>query len=441
MLNKYNFTKNFLLPVNDLITGNTINKKFDFLQKSQWWSRAEIEKYQNDRLRKLIRHSVLTVPYYKELFRKNNLKIKDINNKNDLKKIPILDKEIIKNEGLDKFISVKYPKSKMIKSSSSGSTGEPLFYYDSKDAYSMNIAANLRGWYWMGYKFGDKYVKLAHGRRNSYLKNIQDRLSNNFYLNTIPLKEYNFEYILSKIEYFKPKIIRSYPDPLLFLARYKKKNLKFTYEPEAINTTGNILFPEVRDEIESIFNCKIFDSYCCEANSNVFECNTHSSYHSSEEYGISEILSSHGNNRGLLISTDLYNFAQPFIRYNTQDEVEIDDSACECRRNLLKIKKIWGRDNDTIITPSGEKLIVHSFTGWFQTDHKELNKSVKQFQIIKTKNNLIKFNLVVNENYNNNVSKFILDYWTKIMKYSIEINIVDKIKLTSSGKRRFIINE
>lgn len=433
------------LPLGDLITGQTISSKLKFLQESQFWSKKQIAQFQDERLKKLIKHSYDTVPYYRDLFIHLKLKPSDIQTRKDLRKIPILTKSDIKKHGIDKFTSKIFSAKKCLNKSSSGSTGEPLFYYTTKDAYSLNLAANLRGWGWMGFRLGDKYIKLSQNPRKNPIKRIQDKFSNNLYLATNPLIDGNFQFILEQIEKYKPKIIRCYPDPLLFLARYKKQNPHFTYSPLAITTTGNTLFPETRKEIEEAFACKIFDSYSCEGNSNVFECPSHNCYHSAEEYGISEVLDKNGNNInkgiGRLISTDLWNLAHPFIRYDTQDFVEIDDEPCKCKRNLFKINRIIGRDNEVLEMESGRKFIVHNFTGFFQTDHTLINRSIEQFQVIKKKDGKILFRLVVNYKYSETTENYIRSFWENELKTSVLIEKLNQISLSSNGKRKFIINE
>jgi phenylacetate-CoA ligase len=438
------YTENIVLPLSDLITGQSVTKYFRFLQNSQWWSTEKLREFQEKRLRQLIKHSVESVPYYRELFINYNIKIDDIRNIEDLKKIPILNKKTIKKEGVERFKSTAYPENHSVKMSSSGSTGEPLFYLTTKEAYSVNIASNLRGWYWMGYRLADKYIKLSQNPRKNPIKRLQDYFSNNLYLATNPLIDSNFEHILRQIERYQPKVIRCYPDPLLFLARYKKHNPHFAYSPLAITTTGNTLFPETRNEIEEAFGCKIFDSYSCEGNSTVFECPNHSCYHSTEEYGISEIIDEFGNpvtkGIGKLISTDLWNLKHPFIRYDTQDYVEVDNEPCLCGREHLRILRILGRDNDVLVMPNGRRFIVHNFTGFFQTDIPEINSSIDQFQVVKTNNEVI-FKLVVNRSYNRDVAEFIKNYWTSELQFDVKIEIVPSIPLTKSGKRRFIFHE
>ncbi len=412
---------------------------------SQWWDENQMKQYQEERLRILIKHSVATVPYYRDLFKELRLNPDDISSRRDLKKLPILTKTIIKKEGIDRFTSSAVSKKKIKNFSSSGSTGEPLFYFSTKEAYSFILASNLRGWYWMNYRLGDKYIKLSQNARKSLIKRLQDKMSRNLYLATNPLINSNFEYILNEIEKYKPKVIRCYPDPLLFLARYKKKHPKFFYHPQSITTTGNTLYPETRSEIETAFGCKIFDSYSCEGNSTVFECPTHDCYHSTEEYGISEVIDDKENiittGLGRLISTDLWNLAHPFIRYDTQDFIEIDDKPCICGRKHLRINKILGRDNEVLIMENGHRFIVHNFTGFFQTDSPGIKRSVDQFQVVKKNDQTILFRLVVNDKYSESVADYIRSFWENESKTQVTIEIVDQIPISLSGKNRFIIND
>ena len=69
------------------------------------------------------------------------------------------------------------------------------------------------------------------------------------------MKDYNI--FIKIINNYKPKYIRSYPDPLIFLVNYIVNNNIQLPKINAINTTGNILYNEYRDRIEDIFNCKI----------------------------------------------------------------------------------------------------------------------------------------------------------------------------------------
>jgi len=442
---KHFIQENIILPCSDILTGQSVSKYLRFLLQSQYWNRQQIDDFQNQRLKLLIAHAYTNVPFYREQMDKLGLKPADIQTKADLTKLPIITKSQIKTEGLKKFSASNIPSKHIIRTSSSGSTGEPLHFLTTKEAYSVNISANLRGWYNAGWRLGDRYVKLSQNPRKKTIKRLQDYITNNLYLSTNPLIDSNFEYILQQIEAYKPKVMRCYPDPLLFLARYKQKHPEFTHSPSFITTTGNTLLPETRQEIENAFGCKIYDSYSCEGNACVFECPTHSCYHSTEEYGISEIIDEQGNpvekGIGRLISTDLWNLAHPFVRYDTQDFVEIDNTSCECGRKHLKILRILGRDNEVLIMPSGRKFIVHNFTGFFQTDIPEMKKSVNQFQIVKKKDDSVIFKLVVNDSYDKEVESYLIVFWEKEFGVPVTVECLNEIPIMQNNKRRFIVNE
>lgn len=437
-------SKNFYLKAHDMLTGNSVHDKLSFLLHSQFWDKANIIRFQEQKFKKLLKFLNDNNKFYRDKMKITGLNPDDIKSLEDLSLMPIVTKQELRNN--QEIITSRNIAPKMImRMSSSGSTGEPLFYLNTKEAYSMNIASNLRGWYWMGYKLGDKYIKLSQNPRNQFLKRLQDFMSNNQYLATNPLNQANFEFILGQIETYRPTIIRSYPDPLLMLARERVKHDRWNHVPLALTTTGNTLFPETRKEIEEAFGCKIFDSYSCEGNANVFECATHECYHVSDEYGISEVLDSNGmridDGIGRLVSTDLWNYAQPFIRYETQDLVEVSSKPCECGRHLTRINRIIGRDNDTVTSKSGRMFIVHNFTGFFQTDQPEINRSVEQFQIVKAKDGNFRFNLVVNQDYDYQVESFIKRFWEKELQVKVTIHLMDTIPLNHNNKRKFIIDE
>ena len=435
-----NINEKIVLPLSDIVLGQSIKKHFDFLQKSQWWSEGDLKEYQNERLRALIKHAYGNVPYYNTLLKKLKLKPNDIKGVNDLVKIPILTKEDIRaNFKNGEIIAQNISKKDLILKGSSGSTGEPLQYCITKDAESFSKACGIRGWYWMEFRLGDRYIKLSQNPRKG-IKRIQDKVNNSYYIFAQQLTSANFKQITESIAKTKPLFIRGYPDPMLFLAKYIRENNIALPPVVAINTTGNMLFPETKAFIGEVFHAPVFDSYSCEGGANVFECDTHDCYHSSMEYAVTEVIPDSNevnpSERGRLITTDLHNYAAPFIRYDTQDYVIKSSEQCTCGRKLLAINTIEGRDSDILITPRGKYLIVHNFTGYF-----EWLDSVEQFQIRQDTIDEFDFLLKVNSKYSSEIEREIYNYWEKYINedVKIKIHVVDDIPLAKSGKRRFLI--
>lgn len=444
---KYWIQENVILPIGDTMTGRQVRKYFRFLQQSQYWTREQIDELQNERLRALIEHAYYHVSYYHDVMVERGLTPADIQTKEDLVKLPIITKETMRNEGIERFIANNVSPKERIVLGSSGSTGQPFTYYVTKESYSINIAANLRGWYSFGWRLGDKYVKIAQSPRKGSIKKIQDIVLNSMYIAIEDISDEHIYSVLKQIEQYKPIVIRSYPDSLFIIAQYRLLHKgEFLYHPLAVTTTGNVLQPKMREVIETAFGCKIYDSYSCEGNSCVFECTTHKCYHVSEEYGITEVLDANDmpvkEGIGRLITTDLWNYAMPFIRYDVQDMVELYTNQCSCGSQHLAIKRILGRENEFMIAPSGKKYSSHHFTVFFNpTVTPQLDDSVEQFQFVQHPDKSVTINVVVNNRYNKNVEQFLRDYWAKEMSAKIDVRVVDRMPITNNNKRKFIIVE
>ncbi len=442
----YNFlSERIILPTSDIALGLSIRKTLDFLFKSQYWQRQQIDDYQNMKLQKLVRHAYTNVPYYNSLFKKLKLTPEDIKTKSDLLKLPILTKEEIKNNFPERFIARNLPSKSMVYESSSGSTGEPFQFYKTKISETYSKASAIRAWYWMGYRLGDSYAKLSMNARSTCSKKMQDKVNRCTYLYSQQLIKSNFDVIINEILRIQPHFLRSYPAPLVFLvSQAEERGLlnQFSFM-KAVTTTGSTLHTRHRKYIENTLNLKIYDSYSCEGGGIVSECENRYNYHSTEEYSITEFMEDNFTKNDhdkacRLITTDLHNYAVPFIRYDTQDYVVPDRSGevCPCGRHLLAIKKIKGRDGDILVTPTGKNLIVENFVAYF-----EWIDSVEQIQVVQNKLDEIIFNLVVNKRFNEKIKNDIQNYWMEYIGNDVRVKIVlcDELKLTPTGKRRIVI--
>lgn len=437
-------SEKFLLPMGDILTGSSITKHLEFLMVSQFWSREVLDDFQNQKLRSLVMHAYKNVPFYTELFNDLRIKPEDIQTKNDLNKLPIISKSEFRRNS-SKWLATNIPVKNLISSCSSGSTGEPFQYFKTNHSESFHKACAIRGWYWMGYRLGDRYVKTSIHERTSTIKKLQDKMNNSLFLSFTQFQPDFFEKIIKQISDFNPKVIRGYPFPLVFLSeqivaqkgKYPSSNIK------AVNTTGSTLHDKDRKYIETVFNVRVFDSYSCEGGAYYSQCPTLSNYHPAEEYAISEFIRddfySLDPEKPLRhITTDLHNYACPFIRYDTQDYIVLNDNDehCNCGRNYINVKKIKGRDTDILITPSGKYVLMENVLGYFEDKYQ-----VVQVQVIQELTDKFIFNLIVNNDFNDKIFNEIHSYWQDFIGYEsdIVINLVNEIKLTPTGKRRTVI--
>ncbi|WOF16349.1 phenylacetate--CoA ligase family protein [Methanoplanus sp. FWC-SCC4] len=435
------FFKKVTFPVMERYSHTCIQRHLDFIKTTQWWSAEDLEKLQLKKLRAMIIHSYENVPYYHRLFRENNLQPDDIKCKLDLKKIPVLSKDIIRKNQND-LLAQNISSSKIMKTYSSGSTGEPFSYFLDLNSYSAGWAQTFRCWGWGGYEIGDHYVKISLNPRTSAHKKMQDLLLKTKYVYALQLNEETILEEIEKIRKFRPKIIRGYASHLYAIAKLMEKS-DIEYSGASITTTGDMLFPHYRDAIERQFNCRVFDAYGGEGTPVSFECEEHRGYHISDEDVIVEFLREGSEvstgETGNITFTNLNNYAMPFIRYEINDLGKPSDEKCSCGRCLSMMEQIEGRDSDIIITPRGDIFVVHFFTIFF-----EYIEGVDQFQVIQEEKNKILIKLKKNEHFNDSDYYLIKERLQEKMGDDMEIiiDVVDEIPLSGrSGKRRFVISK
>jgi phenylacetate-coenzyme A ligase PaaK-like adenylate-forming protein len=429
------------LPANDMFFGHSISKNFQFLNKSQWWTEEQLKNYQDKKLQLLITHAYTNVPYYTEIFKNQGLSPKDVQTQEDLHKLPILTKEIIKKNFPEKMIAKNIPKKNLLFSGTGGSTGEPLQYSRTKDDLSFSRACNLRGWYWMGFRLGDPYMKISVFSRKSILKKIQDTINRCHYIHSKSLTNEEIKHLISILRKNKLKFLRGFPASLYIIANYMKKNQIDDVYLEAINTTSEPLYPHMRELIEKKFHCPIFDSYGAEGSSIISQCEKKKLYHISSEEAICELLENDNkafSNQAKMVFTNLHNYATPFIRYDVKDYITISKEKCSCGRILPTIAKIEGRDTDILISPSGKHITFHYFVAYF-----EYKDYIDMFQIHQKTPTNFTLKMIVNNNYNAEIEKTIQQDIGKMLGDDVilRIELTKDIPLAPSGKRRFFVRE
>jgi phenylacetate-CoA ligase len=125
------------------------------------------------------------------------------------------------------------------------------------------------------------------------------------------------------------------------------------------------------------------------------------------------------------------------IRYKIGDMGVVDDKACECGRAFPVISQVYGRHDDMLITPDGRMI------GRLDPVFKGIANTIKETQIIQEKVDLITILIVVTDLYKEKHGEFVVNELRKRMGPDVtyEIDYVDAIPRTSSGKFRAVINK
>jgi len=433
--------KNVIFPLAELSQGTHVLKTLELLEDSQWWPWDEIRAFQEKRLRELMQHCYANVPYYRSTFDRLSLKPEDINSPQDLQKLPVLTKDIIRREFPANMVAQNVPKKKLTLCHSGGSTGEPLPYYQDRQAQSWRFACLFRLWNWAGYYLGKRWVRLdliAHDRLS---QKLMDRFSRCLFFRLSRMNQQTLRVSVEKIRKFKPETIRGYASQVFLLAKYLKDNNITDIKLVSIITTGDMLFPHYRKLIEEQFHCPVFDTYG--GNSIVIsgQCEA-GAYHIAAENVILEFIKDDRKvvpgELGTVLVTDLSNYGMPFVRFKIGDLASPSQEVCKCGRGLPVMSSVIGRDTDIVVTPDGNYLVAYFFGHIFES-----MTSVNQFQVVQQTEDEIEIKIVKNDKFSEQDAQYIKNAIRQGAgeKLRIRLNLVNDIPVPMSGKIRLVISE
>jgi len=436
----------FIFRAGYILKRPRVLKHYKNFLDTQWLPYNVLKNQQEEQLKKLIHFVYQNVPYYAKLFKKLELKPSDINTIKDLERLPILTKAIIKKNWQD-FIPRNISKYGYVNGSTGGSTGVPLKYRMSLEDYERGIAIPRRGWGYAGYKLGDKVAVIAGSSLIPTAKSEIKKRIQNFFLNTRHYSSFNmseqklFDYF-HDINKWKPDFIYGYASSIYIFAKFIKDNdLTLNFYPKAIFSTAEKLFDKQRYPIEQVFNTKVFDEYGLnDGGVSAYECEKHNGMHIDTERAILEVVNNSGeqiiNKEGRILATSLYNYALPFIRYDTGDLGVISDLECTCGRKMPLLKKIVGRTtdflklNNVIIGSPVLTVLMGKF-------------DIEQYQIIQTNANSITCKIVKGDTYDEKRDEGFIkkSFYRHVGEINIKFNYVNLIPTVRGRKYKFIIND
>jgi phenylacetate-CoA ligase len=408
-----------------------------FLSHSEHWTSEELQEWCLVKLRNTLNHAFKNVPYYTKLINEYNITFKQLENFDDLKQIPFLNRDLICTRMQD-MIANDYLKYDPTKSHTSGSTGTPMHFLLDKYTNILEFASLWRVLNWTGYRFGDKYASL-HGRiiKNDKLFEYDWR-TNCLHLSSFNFKDENIKIYDQKIKLFKPKIIKAYPSSITLFSQWLKESNIEPYQPKAIVTSSESLLDHHREIIKQVYDCPIHDFYGQNERAALISTCPNGIYHIHQEYSHVEIIDDCNNpvklgEAGEIVTTSFHNYAMPMIRYRTGDFAIRSKKDCPCGRPYPTIDKIIGRIEDLVVTPDGR------YVGRMDASFKYSN-GIRFSQIIQKDINEIIVKIVKNEYYRKNDENILHYHLQKRLGdiIAIKFKYVDKIPFEKNGKIKFV---
>lgn len=405
----------------------------------------ELRSFQQRELVDFIKYAYTNSSFYKSIYSKEV--VASFKGLDDLKKLPILNKELLRQE-IHKVYTIK--KKKAIISKTGGTTGKPLeVRYARKDIQKRFAFLDLFREE-LGYKLGEKtawfsgknILNQTNVKRNIFWK--YDFFYKVKYYSTFHCSGGNLKYMLSDLEKFNPKYLVGFPSNLFDIATYGlNNNIKYKGSINAIFPTAETITPKIKTVIETFFNTKLYNQYASsEGAPFITEC-LKGCLHLELRSGVFEVLNSKNepaSDKGKLVVTSFSTHGTPLIRYDIGDEIEFFNSSvkCTCGNENPIIKNINGRISDFIYSPFTGKINLGNISN--------ATKGVKgiiRFQIIQNYLEEVDVCIEKDQNvYNNKYEKVFLSNLYDRFGEQMRINLIYVLEINKekSGKFRLIKN-
>lgn len=363
------FFRNTTIPLwmyrDDGLRALSVLKEFRRLKEL---SLADLSARQSHRLTAMLRYTVTTVPYYRELFNDLRIDVVDVSRHLDLRSIPLLTKKIVR-QNQESLVSEAIPADQRYRDSTGGSTGMPMTFFRSRGCLTLRRAQDLFFDEWFSCRLGDKvalFVSASH----------HDGVSRSF---KAWLRKTTFERILrfdpsqtSDAEIaqflplytsFSPEIIKCFPNSLAIFSDYLRRKDIDVRAVRTIFCTGESLYAHQRNEFRRLYGGQVVERYGTkECGLIASECPAGDGLHLFTEGVYVEVVGEDGNpvppgGSGRILVTDLFNDAMPLIRYEIGDRAQTlsTNAPCRCGSSLPRIARILGRDRDIVISADGVK--------------------------------------------------------------------------------------
>lgn len=385
-------------------------------------SAEEKQAIRRKRLEEIVVYAKENSPYYKKLYQgvSDNFALSDLppTNKRTLmenwndwvcdRELTLADVEkfMEDTDNIGRKLNKKY-----LVFSTSGSTGNPLIaVYD-------KTANNVMGGIAAGRSYARKEDLMAFMKRGG--KSIGVFADEGFYLGnssirsrlrTMPWKKkqlavssalYPIPKIVQQLNEFQPDMLGGYPSNLELLIDEAKEG-RLQIAPVIIMTGGEYLSDDLREKLAETFHCYVQTSYSCtEGGTVACECRKRH-FHINDDWLIVEPVDKEGNpvpdgvQSDKIYLTNLYNYTQPYIRYEVTDRVIMHHEPCGCGKTSPWIELEGRMDDVTTFIEEGKEIKVAPLSMYAVL--KEV-QGLRRFQVLAYPGNKLELRLEEKEGY------------------------------------------
>lgn len=321
-------------------------------------SREEILRIQNEKIVKQVRHVYDNVKYYRDLMDKKGVKPEDIKSVDDIKKLPFISKDDLREAYPYGFLGTDIKNCVRIQSTS-GTTGKRVVAFYTQHDIDLWEECCARAIVAAGGTNEDVcHVCYGYGlfTGGPGLNGGSHRVG----CLTLPMSSGNTERQIQFLMDLQATILCCTPSYAAYIGEALAEK---GYKPEDNKLKAGIFgaepwTEEMRRSIEKSLGIKAYDIYGLTETSGPgvsFECSEQTGMHINEDHFYAEIIDPDTGevlpegSKGELVFTSLDKEAFPLLRYRTRDICILTRKKCSCGRTHVKMSKPLGRSDDMLI--------------------------------------------------------------------------------------------
>lgn len=331
------------------------------LSRMEQASSDEIRRFQERRLRLLVRLAAARSPFYRRWFAESGVDPASIRGLDDLTRLPLLSRTDLMRAPSDFAV---YPLRTMWAARSSGTSGRPVTVYRTAGSSAYELAALSRQWGWFGLPRDTRRVILRGADFAADHPGVVTKVvpgNHQLLVSSYHLTPADLPAILTAVRKFRPHAVEGWPSSIALLAALLR-DAGERLPVLAVITSSEMMSPGQRALMRATFEGPIVDHYGqTERVALAGSCES-GDYHVFPDYGIVELLPVEGRpDAHEIVGTPLHNWGFPLLRYRTGDEVgPTPTAACPCGRAFPRLGAVDGRAEDSFVSADGRVIPLPS---------------------------------------------------------------------------------
>ncbi len=427
--------------------GKRFRAQHAFALQAQWWPIERSREYQLARLREILQLAYEKTKYYRHSFDSVGFSPGDLRTLEDLCRLPLIDKEVIRENSGDMLTRPENARN-VDCASTSGTSGTPLHFHIDANISSTEYAYLTASWQRAKYDIDipmavlrGRMVRVGRdGSRHEY-----DPILRHHYYSSFHMSEENMKRYLEHIGQIGPCFMHVYPSTVAALARFALRNrVPAPGNIQGIIAESEIVYPDQRQMIEAVFACRCFSCYGhSEKLVLAAGCEQNNDYHVWPTYGFFELLDDDDRSvttpgqEGEIVGTGFMSTAMPFIRYRTGDRATYVGDRCDmCGRAHTIIRDLRGhRIQETLIAKDGSEI------QWTALNmHDNTFAQVRQFQFSQETPGRAVLRIVPTAGFRNKDTERICRNLGRKLngQLTLGIELVDAIPRSARGKAIYV---